>query len=482
LSDPVTPVLVNPVLVNPVLVNPVLVNPGPAAQVQVQAAQVQAVQVQAVQVQAVPVLMEARVRVVLEMEAPAVPVVPALRQVVLVAPAVPVAEAPRSPSGTASSTAVRSSYLICATPRTGSYFLCDLLTATGVAGRPTEYLLPGYRRQRTQEWEISTYPEYHEHTLAAGTTANGIFGTKVHGGQMLLFLRLATGKPWLCYEERHPVVEEWFPNPTYIWIRRRDRVAQGISWVKASQSHVWWDSDVDPSPPIGTPDPESVRFDFDAIDRAIESLTHWDAEWRTFFDAAGIDPVIISYEDLLDDSRGCVDRVLAALGIGSSSDAVQVQGSAGGGADTGVAGFRRQADESSSTWGSRFRRLEAARFESTLTGLAGLHSGEVVYVCVGDDVSDRIPRDAVTISVDGARSPAPASFALLTTKSASAVPADVVVTIGRFALNRPVVIPVRAGTALGPNLLAVSAGASPIEIGRALADHLGAARIEVVGN
>jgi trehalose 2-sulfotransferase len=473
LSDLVTPDPDNPVPDNPVPVNPALEAPVQAGPVQAQAQTEAPVQAGPVQVQALT-----GVRVAPETVAQAVPV---LRQAGPEAPAVRVAEAPRSPCGTAWSTAVHASYLICATPRTGSYFLCDLLTATGVAGRPTEYLLPGYRRQRTDEWETSTYLEYHEHTLAAGTTSNGVFGTKVHGAQMLLFLRLATGKPWLCYEERHPVVEDWFPNPTYIWIRRRDRVAQSVSWVKARQSHIWWDSDVDPAPPIGRPDPESVRFDFDAIDRAIDSLTNWDAEWRTFFDAAGIDPVIVSYEDLLDDSHRCVDQVLAALGVGSRSDAAPVGGSAGSAGSAGVAGFRRQADETSVLWGSRFRRLEAARFESTLAGLAGMHSGEVVYVCLGNDVADRIPRDAVTISVDGARSPAPASFALLTTRTASGPPADVVVTIGRFALDRPFVIPVRAGTGPAGNKLALPGDASPLELGRALAEHLGAARIEMVG-
>jgi LPS sulfotransferase NodH len=31
------------------------------------------------------------------------------------------------------------SYLVCATPRTGSNFLCEVLSSTGVAGYPGEY-------------------------------------------------------------------------------------------------------------------------------------------------------------------------------------------------------------------------------------------------------------------------------------------------------------------------------------------------------
>jgi hypothetical protein len=227
-----------------------------------------------------------------------------------------------------------------------------------------------------------------------------------------------------------------------------------------------------------------VRFDFEAIDRSIDTLTRWDAEWRTFFDAAGVEPVTIWYEDLLEDSRGCVDRVLAAVGataIGAS--AVRSGSPSATEKVTGLAGFRKQGDEISVAWASRFRRLDAVKLESNLSALAGLHSGEVVYLCAGNEVAQRLPRDAVTISVDGAWSPAPASFALLTTSPTSVSPADVVVSTGRFALDCPFVIRVRAGSgsAKNGNVLAVTGDASPVEIGRALAEHLGAARIEMVG-
>ncbi len=115
------------------------------------------------------------------------------------------------------------------------------------------------------------------------------------------------------------------------------------------------------------------------------------------------------------------------------------------------------------------------KLESTLSALAGLHSGEVVYVCTGSDVADRIPREAITISVDGAWSPAPATFALLTTRPASVTPADIVVSTGRYGLDRPFVILVRTGSGsgkAGSNILAVSDEASPVEIGRALAGHI----------
>ena len=105
-------------------------------------------------------------------------------------------------------------YLICATPRSGSTLLCDLLTATGVAGRPEEYfqLLPITGRARHPReylapvWEgeiaailgerspvddeptqleqrgAATFDEYLERIRAIATTPNGVFGAKVMWG------------------------------------------------------------------------------------------------------------------------------------------------------------------------------------------------------------------------------------------------------------------------------------------------------------
>lgn len=35
--------------------------------------------------------------------------------------------------------AIRRSYLICATPRSGTNLLCEVLRATGIAGQPDDY-------------------------------------------------------------------------------------------------------------------------------------------------------------------------------------------------------------------------------------------------------------------------------------------------------------------------------------------------------
>ena len=83
------------------------------------------------------------------------------------------------------------SYLICTTPRSGSWLLADGLRATGVAGRPEEYLrtdwLMRYRATGTLTYEhriLGLGPITSTGDLAGflaavldiGTTPHGVFG------------------------------------------------------------------------------------------------------------------------------------------------------------------------------------------------------------------------------------------------------------------------------------------------------------------
>src|SRR3954451_18667916 len=114
----------------------------------------------------------------------------------------------------------RRAYLVCATPRSGSTLLCEMLVNTGVAGRPAEHLeslrllgrphqvgtrgLPapppapreyfaGVRAREVLELLPVSAPPQPQHVpiderLAAilrhATTPNGVFGTKVMWGYL----------------------------------------------------------------------------------------------------------------------------------------------------------------------------------------------------------------------------------------------------------------------------------------------------------
>lgn len=368
--------------------------------------------------------------------------------------------------------AISRSYLICSTPRTGSYLLCDALTATGVAGRPTEYLMPSYRTYWTAQWGTRTYRDFHDRVLADGTTENGVFGTKIHAGQLVEFIRQATGRPRLAMEDRPAVVEEWFPHPRYVWLRRRNPVEQAVSWAKACQTRLWWDADAPPAP-MDAPKPEALRFDYQFIERAMYSLNDWDGVWRTYFDSTGITPVTVWYEDLVADKRGTIERVLDHLGVGGTATEAPVE-----------AKFRRQSDGTSAAWALRFDKLSLAKRESTLAALAGLHKDETIFVCVSGQPLDSLPHDAVTISVDGAASPVPASYSLLTRTPITDPAAGVVLATGAVTVNHPFIVRFLVdrgppGGAPRRNRLIVGNRARATDIAVGLAEHLGARQIEM---
>lgn len=69
------------------------------------------------------------------------------------------------------------SYLVCATPRTGSNFLCEVLSSTGVAGHPEEYFWK--RPFWYDRWAVSDFASFIDAVRHHGTTRNGVFGSKL---------------------------------------------------------------------------------------------------------------------------------------------------------------------------------------------------------------------------------------------------------------------------------------------------------------
>src|SRR5262245_7873330 len=88
----------------------------------------------------------------------------------------PAVQSPRD-DAVSDASSIRLSYLICATPRSGSNFLCEVLRGTAIAGRPDDYFWnPPYWWQR---WGTADFPSYFGRLLREGTTTNGVFGSKM---------------------------------------------------------------------------------------------------------------------------------------------------------------------------------------------------------------------------------------------------------------------------------------------------------------
>jgi trehalose 2-sulfotransferase len=202
-------------------------------------------------------------------------------------------------------TSIRQSYVICTTPRSGSNFLCEVLQTSAVAGRPDEYLWdPPAGHER---WSVSEIRSYVERIHQAGTTPNGIFGIKIMwsylGDWIPRFAALA-GRDELSPPEALTAV---FPNVRYIWLTRRDKVRQGISFHRAIETKRWRSTDPDDGSTSGP------AFDFAAIGYLVKLAISEDRAWETFFREHGIEPLVVVYEDLEQSPALVAERILQFL-------------------------------------------------------------------------------------------------------------------------------------------------------------------------
>jgi trehalose 2-sulfotransferase len=195
-------------------------------------------------------------------------------------------------------------YLLCASPRTGSTLLAEGLAGTGIAGRPLEYF---DIHQHNEKWWVEHLGiaddfQYLGKVLHAAATDNGIVGIKVHWHQFsVLHAKVASAAA------RRAPLSDVFPNLKHIWLTRANKIAQAISYYRASKTDLWHKR------PIGALNPPraaDAQFDYREIDRLVALIHHFDASWSRYFAAMGVTPLRIVYEDMVADFAGTIRAVL----------------------------------------------------------------------------------------------------------------------------------------------------------------------------
>jgi LPS sulfotransferase NodH len=217
----------------------------------------------------------------------------------------------------------RTSYLVCSIPRSGSSLLCVLLGATGVAGAPAEFFHPDKMRLLQQRWGAETLDGYLRELLARKTSPNGVFGTKAHWGQY---------KP--LFGESDP--REVLPDPSLVFIKRRDRLRQAVSWVRALQTQRWANGE---GPRVERP----AVFDYDHITQKLMRIDREEDVWDSFFERHRIVPHRVVYEEFVESQEQTVREVLEAIGVDPPADL-----------HLPPAALDRQADDLSEEWVERY--------------------------------------------------------------------------------------------------------------------------------
>lgn len=242
-------------------------------------------------------------------------------------------------------------YILCTSPRSGSTLLCGLLAATGRAGDPDSHFhqpslaawLADYDLRRDDfADEDAALSAVFAAALARGRGGTDVFGMRLQQHSFEFFntqlARLYPGR-----DSDVARLRAAFGDTVFIHLTRDDKLAQAISFIKASQTGLWHRAR-DGSELERLSSPKPPVYDAGLIAAQIAEFEAAEVQWLRWFATEGITPLRLRYEDLAADPGGVLAQVLAALSLPAIL------------ADGVVPGVARLADATSRDWAARFRR------------------------------------------------------------------------------------------------------------------------------
>lgn len=193
------------------------------------------------------------------------------------------------------------SYLIAATPRTGSWLLCDCLLQTGRAGRPAEYGTEQDEATWRTVYGCASHAAYLARLPELLATPNGVRGLKAMPWQFEALVADA-GRHTGLGRDPARTLRAFLGDFVVIRLHREDRIRQAVSWVRAQRTARWFR--LAGSAPVAGGEGDYCRAD---IERALALVDDMERSWAASLRTLPVEVLRLSYEEL--------DRdLLAALG------------------------------------------------------------------------------------------------------------------------------------------------------------------------
>lgn len=192
----------------------------------------------------------------------------------------------------------RLTYVLCTTPRSGSWLLCRQLINAGI-GVPSEYLNEAHVVPLCARWGVDPRDTraYLHALYARRTTPNGAWGTKLM---------------WTQFAERRGTLKATLLGRSLlIHLVRGDVVAQAASMLASWVTGLWGFE----ATPTTAPRTDLAWEDPRQLALVEQAMVRENARWAEFFASRRLAPLVIRYEDLVADQAGTVVRVARALGL-----------------------------------------------------------------------------------------------------------------------------------------------------------------------
>ena len=198
----------------------------------------------------------------------------------------------------------KTSYAILTPPRSGSTYLCDLLASTKIAGHPSEHL-----RLATQELSLYCNFDYLNllgNVMQYRTTDNGVFGTK-----LISHFLFELQKAELDFKQIFQSIDR------FILLIRKDKLAQAISLVLAQKTEIWHIHHNDKKASYQSILNEIEINDelLDDVEQKVTFIKQQEARLKRVLSRHNQEPLLVVYEEILDDAPREIDRILDFLGI-----------------------------------------------------------------------------------------------------------------------------------------------------------------------
>ena len=191
-----------------------------------------------------------------------------------------------------------------------------MLAATGVAGHPRS----SFHRPSLDDWRRGVgLPAHalHADIFAAvrerARAGTDCFGIRLQQHSFAFFIgQLRDLYPDAANDATR--IEAAFGPVRYLWLTRRSKLDQAISYLMAEQSGLWHrNRDGSELERIG--EGTEPRYDYDAIAAQIETFEAYDAAWAAWFEAQGIAPHRVDYDALAAAPSDTLHAVLAYLDL-----------------------------------------------------------------------------------------------------------------------------------------------------------------------
>ncbi len=243
-------------------------------------------------------------------------------------------------------TKISKCYAIWFSQRNGSSLLCEGLKSTGVLGKPEEHFNIATTEKLLTKYQARDYPELQEMIYQRGSTPNGVFGVKTNApkkqNDLIVEELRHFPKAKGCSGGNYEVWQSVFPSCKHIFITRRHKVRQAISWWKAIVTDEWHRKTNDAE--VGANRDFVDKYDFNAIKHLLIEITLRESKIQAFLDEGGRQALTIVYEDFTKDYEKTILRVARFLGVEVNRSAIAPPF------------YSQLADDISDEWTERFRK------------------------------------------------------------------------------------------------------------------------------